>query len=104
MPTQQNQVVVFYQDGCPACHEYVPRFRRIAVKYRNHLNIQVANLNRAVKRVQDAAVAYKITGVPTTLVLDPGDKVIKRKVGAITDRQIEALLASAAGTTVDSRE
>lgn len=94
MPT--NQVVVFYQDGCPACHEYVPRFKRIAVKYRSHLNIQVANLNRAVKRVQDAAVAYKITSSPTTLVLDANDKVIKRKVGAISDAQIEKLLADAA--------
>lgn len=92
-----NQVVVFYQDGCPACHEYLPRFKRQAVRYRAHLNIQTANLNRADRRIQDAATAYKVEAVPTTLVLDAEDKVIKRRKGAITDAQIAALFAFAAG-------
>lgn len=97
MLKKSNQVVVFYQDGCPACHEYVPRFKRIAVKYRGHLNIQVVNLNRAVKRVQDAAIVFKITSIPTTLVLDANDQELQRKIGAISDAQIAKLLENAAG-------
>jgi len=91
-----NQVVVFYQGGCPACHEYLPRFRRLAVKYRNHLNIQTANLDHASRRIQDTAINYKITAVPTTLMLNSKDELIKRRVGAISDAQIEALLTAAA--------
>jgi thiol-disulfide isomerase/thioredoxin len=91
----QNQVVVFHQTSCSACEDYLPRFKRIAVKYRAHLNIQIANLNRADRRIQDAASTYKISGVPTTLVLDATDKVIKRMVGAISDKQIESLFTFA---------
>jgi thiol-disulfide isomerase/thioredoxin len=90
-----NQVVVFHQTGCPACHDYLPRFKRFAVKYRSHLNIQVANLARAEKRIQDAALAYKITSIPTTLVLDANDKVLKRKVGSLSDKQMEEIFAFA---------
>ena len=92
-----NQVVVFHMDGCPACKEYVPRFKRTALRYRNHLNIQSANISRADKRIQDAAVKYRIHAVPTTLVLDEHDKAIKRVTGAIETEQIEALLKLAAG-------
>lgn len=95
-PSQQNQVVVFHQHGCPACAEYLPRFRRIAPKYRAFLNVQIANLDRADRRIQDAAMAFKITGVPTTLVLDANDKVVKRSVGAVTDEQIVKLFEFAA--------
>jgi thiol-disulfide isomerase/thioredoxin len=58
-----NQVVVFHQSGCPACAEYLPRFRRVAVKYRAHLNIQTPNVDRSDKRIQDAAIAYKINAI-----------------------------------------
>lgn len=84
-----NQVVVFHQTACPACEDYIPRFKRIAVRYRAHLNIQIANLAHATKRVQDAAEHYSVTAIPTTLVLDANDKLLKRTVGAITDKQIE---------------
>lgn len=92
-----NQVVVFHQSGCPACSEYLPRFRQIAVLYRAHLNIQTPNLNRADKRIQDAAITYKITAVPTTLVLDADDKVLKRATGALPKAQITKLFEFAAG-------
>jgi hypothetical protein len=61
------------------------------VKYRAHLNIQTPNVDRSDKRIQDAAVAYKITAVPTTLVLDQDDKVLKRATGALTEAQITKL-------------
>ena len=92
-----NQVVVFHQSGCPACSEYLPRFKRIAVKYRSQLNIQTPNVNRADKRIQDAAVAYKITAVPTTVVLDANDKLLKRAVGSLSEAQIAKLFEFAAG-------
>jgi thiol-disulfide isomerase/thioredoxin len=86
-----NQVVVFHQSGCPACAEYLPRFRRVAVKYRAHLNIQTPNVDRSDKRIQDAAIAYKINAAPTTLVLDQNDKVLKRSIGALTEAQLTKL-------------
>lgn len=94
-----NQVVVFHQHGCPACSDYLPRFRKIAPKYRAFLNIQIADLNRAVKKIQDAAITYKIRGVPTTLVLDADDKVLKRAVGALSNEQIVKLFEFASAQT-----
>jgi thiol-disulfide isomerase/thioredoxin len=92
-----NQVVVFHQSGCPACSEYLPRFKRVAVQYRSHLNIQMPNLSRADKRIENAAIAYKIHAAPTTLVLDANDKVLKRAVGALPETQITKLFEFAIG-------
>jgi thiol-disulfide isomerase/thioredoxin len=92
-----NQVIVFHAKHCGPCIEYLPRFKRLAVKYRAHLHIRTPDLDIADKRIQDAAIAFKITGTPTTLVLDANDKVLKRKVGGITDAGIERLLKFAAG-------
>lgn len=92
-----NQVVVFHMSNCPACKRYLPRFKRQAVKYRAFLNIQTVNVSTADKRIQDAAQKFEIKAVPTTLVLDEKDNILKRLVGDVDDKKIEALLASAAG-------
>ena len=90
-----KQVIVFHQNGCPACHNYLPRFRRKAVKYRAFVNIQLANISRNQKALV-AADKYKVKAVPTTVVLDASDKLIKKIEGAIDDAKIVELLESAA--------
>ena len=92
-----NQVIVFHMKNCPACHEYLPRFKRLAVKYRAHLHIRTVDINVSDKRIQDAAIAFKIEAAPTTLVLNEKDKVLKRKTGGIPDTEIAKLLQFAAG-------
>jgi thiol-disulfide isomerase/thioredoxin len=86
-----KQVIVFHSSMCGPCQEYLPRFKRIAVKYRAHAHVRTPDILRSDKRVQDAAVAFKVRATPTTFVLDENDKVLKRKEGGMTDEEIEAL-------------
>jgi thiol-disulfide isomerase/thioredoxin len=92
-----KQVVVFHMKGCTPCREYLPRFERLALSYQSKLHIRAVNIAKPDKRVQDAVIGFKIDGTPTTLVLDENDKVLKRKVGNISDVEIEKLLKFAAG-------
>lgn len=91
-----NQVIVFHMRGCEPCREYLPRFRRLAVKYRSHLHIRAIDVSVADKRVQDVAIQFSIDATPTTLVLDEKDVVLKRKTGGITDKEIAKLFEFAA--------
>jgi thiol-disulfide isomerase/thioredoxin len=93
MAKSTKQVVVFHMDGCPACHDYLPRFRRIAVKYRPFLAIKAANIS--VPSNATVADKYKIAAAPTTLVLDAEDKVLKRYKGALDAKSIEAIFVEA---------
>lgn len=91
-----KQIVVFHQHGCPACANYLPRFKRKAVKYRAFVTIKTANLSGDSKKILDAADRYKINVVPITLVLDANDAVLKRVEGSISDKEITELLEFAA--------
>jgi thiol-disulfide isomerase/thioredoxin len=93
-----TSVLVFHQgETCPACKEYLPRFRKQAEPYRTRLDIRSINLNKADKAVQDAGQKFKITSVPTTIVLGAKDKVLRKAIGNIDDKKIAALLAFADG-------
>ena len=93
-----NQVLVFHQAAsCGHCKEYLPRFRRLALPYKDKLAIRSVNLDRSVKADQDAAQKFKVTGVPTTIVLGENDRVLRRAVGNLPDAQIAKLLAFAGG-------
>jgi thiol-disulfide isomerase/thioredoxin len=93
MAKSTKQVVVFHMDGCPACHDYLPRFRRIAVKYRPFIAIKAANIS--VPSNQEAANKYKIVAAPTTLILDVEGKVLSRSKGALDAKAIEAIFTEA---------
>jgi thiol-disulfide isomerase/thioredoxin len=94
MPTASaKQVVVFHMNGCPACHEYLPRFRRIAVKYRAFVPIKSANISIASNVA--TADKYKIKAAPTTLILDASDKVVRRYTGALDAKAIEEIFTEA---------
>ena len=87
-----NQVIVFHMRGCGPCREYLPRFKRLAVKYRSHLHIRSVDVSVPDKRIQDVAIQFKIDATPTTLVLDEKDVELRRKTGGIDDKDVEKLL------------
>jgi thiol-disulfide isomerase/thioredoxin len=94
-----NSVLVFHQgETCPACKEYLPRFRKLAEPYKSKIDIRSINLNKADKAVQDAGQKFKIAAVPTTLVLDANDKVLRKAVGNVDNVAIAKLLAFAVET------
>jgi thiol-disulfide isomerase/thioredoxin len=86
------QVVVFHMNGCGPCEEYLPRFRKIASGYKNRLSIRAVNITRTERRIQATVIKFKVEATPTTLVIDDSDTVLKRKVGALDEREIERLL------------
>jgi hypothetical protein len=77
-------VLVFVMTGCPACHEYVPRFRKA---FRGARILDVSRDRRA------AALADRlgVKATPTTVVRDSAGTVTKR-IGAISDADIGKLL------------
>jgi thiol-disulfide isomerase/thioredoxin len=91
-----KQIVVFSADGCHACHEYLPRFRKIAVKYRAFIDIKSGNISKTGE-IQKIADKYKIEAVPTTLVLSASGEVLHRHVGGIDDRKIVKMFEKAIG-------
>ena len=86
-------VVVFTIDGCGACEEYKPRFRRIAQSYQARVPIYMMDAND--QRTADLASRLKVTNVPVTFVLRKPTGVISVE-GAIPDSQIAWLLGIAA--------
>lgn len=95
MPKSDKIVVVFHADGCHFCHQYLPRFRRVAGKYKGQVAIKSANLSRA----ENAKVAdrYKIEGVPATCILDGSEKLLHKEEGDLDEKGIEALFKKAVG-------
>ncbi len=89
-----KSIVVFHSDGCGACQEYIPRFRKIAAKYRGRIPIKSVKATAANIALFDK---YKIGAFPTTAVLDDAEKCLKKTVGAIDDAEIERLFAKALG-------
>jgi len=96
MPSKSDKiVVVFHSDDCPHCKTYLPLFRRVAVKYRPFIAIKSVKVIAANIALLDK---YKIDAFPTTCILSAdSEKVLKRAVGALDERQIAALFEKACG-------
>jgi glutaredoxin len=85
-----SRAAVFVMTGCPACHEYIPRIKRVA----GRLGVPLA-IHDITKNPRSAALAnaQKVKATPTTFV-QSGNGRSKHKVGAISDADIEKLLGS----------
>lgn len=80
-------VVVWGQDGCPACAEYVPHFRRVATKYAScvpSVVIDAANFERAADH-------YRVRETPTTMISRYGRRSLYSIVGDAPESEIEQL-------------
>lgn len=86
-------VVVFHMHGCPACSDYMPRFRRVAVKYRPFVAIKHMMLSKTTEAAMDR---YKIRAFPTTAILDANEKLIKKVEGSLPAAEITQIFEQAA--------
>lgn len=84
-------VILWTQDGCPACEEYLPRFLRVAKKYERCLPVIVADVNR----FPNAADAYSIANTPTTIISRYGERSFRFIDGDGPEHAIESLFYSA---------
>jgi len=64
-------VIVFGQEGCPACTEYLPGFRAAAARFPS-----VPALAVDAARYGNAATAFGIEETPTTLLLSYGRPIV----------------------------
>jgi thiol-disulfide isomerase/thioredoxin len=83
-------VMVWGMDGCPACEEYIPRFRRVASKYAQCVPAVVLDANR----YEDAANHFRIRATPTTITSRYGRRGIYAIEGDAPDEDIEKLFTA----------
>jgi thiol-disulfide isomerase/thioredoxin len=93
MPKSDKTVVVFHMTGCSACTDYMPKFKRVAVKYRNHVPIKHVNYTGSENKMLDK---YKIEAFPTTVILDAKEKVILKVKGSLPVAEITKIFEQAA--------
>ena len=85
-------VFVFIAEGCPACHEYLPRFKQVAAPARARgLPIGIYDVARDRKAAQFAQ-RLKIDATPTTIVLTRDGK-LRKYIGGISAAEITRALA-----------
>ena len=82
-------VIVFIQQGCGACDEFMPRFKRIATPYKKcGIKLFVPDLgNLRDKKAQAAALQYNIEATPTMVVISASGRV-KKIEGSVDDGEI----------------
>ena len=86
-------VFVFGQAGCPACEEYLPRFKQLASG--SPFPVGVYDLAKD-RKANDFATRMGVSATPTTVVMDRHGRLHKT-VGAVTDSAIRALLKRVLG-------
>lgn len=104
-------VVVVAMPGCPACHDYLPRFHAQVKRFldvgqpfvyyenghpinRGQIPVLVLDATSADGEIQAFADAHGITGMPTTVLLTQRARPVKLE-GAIDDDELYNLLVSA---------
>ena len=94
MPKSNKTVVVFHMTGCSACTDYMPKFKRVAVKYRNHVPIKHVHYTGG----KDTTILdkYKIEAFPTTVILDAKEKAILKVKGSLPLTEITKIFEQAA--------
>jgi thiol-disulfide isomerase/thioredoxin len=85
-PEARSVVMLFVMKGCGHCHEYWPRFKRIASKYQNYVPIYVFDAEDP--RYEIYADRYGVTGMPTTIVAKKPTG-FKKWEGSVDNQTIE---------------
>jgi len=81
-------LVEFYVKTCPPCHRLEPKL----VKFAQDHDLRVLKID--CFRFEDIAEQFKIEGTPTVLVVKNGMEYARQE-GAMTVKELEALLAKA---------
>lgn len=99
-------IVVFAMPGCPACEDYLPRFRRhvAALQRQGHpfayfspdrpvstssIPVAIYDAGSEDPGIQAFADQHRVTGLPTTLILTRYHG-IQRYEGSVSDKDILA--------------
>lgn len=91
-----NAVLVFVAQGCGHCEEYLPRFKRVAVKYRAFVPMRLIDLASGNPWDQALANLYHVAGTPATIMVKPDGKLVRKIEGSVGDGQIATMMEEAA--------
>ncbi|WP_227369046.1 thioredoxin family protein [Halomonas sp. M20] len=82
-------LVVFMADWCAPCQALTPRLDRVMERQGPQCRCYLVDIDR----YPEATLKYNVRGMPTLLLFVDGDLEASR-VGAISEEQLEALIAS----------
>ena len=83
-------LVKFWAPWCRPCRKMTPEFKKAARTFAG--KVTFAELN--VDEQSQVASIYRVRSIPT-MILFKKDKVIKKSVGSLNQKQIEAFIKSA---------
>lgn len=86
-------VFVFIQAGCPACHDFMPKFERTRTRH-PQVTVGVYDISLPDPQVQHFAEALGVRATPTTIV-QTSNGAHKRYVGSLPVAQIDEALRAA---------
>ena len=77
-------VAKFYKDNCPFCVEYTPVFEELQKIFKKNIYFTNVNVNKDVR----IKYSYRITDLPTTLIIKEGTPYYRR-IGVIPYLEME---------------
>jgi hypothetical protein len=98
IPPNANVIVaLFVMEGCGACHEFYPRFQRMAAAYKQ-VGIPVLVFDAATQDQEISGLAdrWGVSVTPTIVVARRGPGVIKEE-GNVDDGRLKQLFDAAYG-------
>ena len=86
-------ILVWTQDGCPACDEFMPKFSKIAQEYAGCLPIIIADVSQFPR----AADTCRVQSTPSTIITRYGRRGFAGFIdGDASEERIRSLFSAAA--------
>lgn len=87
---QKLTLVDFYADWCGPCQTVSPIVQQVAKEMSNEINLVKVNVDKS----RPVADKFNIKSIPTLLLMD-GNKIIWKKTGYITRKELKNKLSKA---------
>lgn len=84
-----TKVIKFYANWCGPCKVYAPIFTKVRQELESQ-EIQFEEINIEDPIYQSVVKSYKITGIPTTVVVKDGQE--KVKPGGLNEQQLKQFI------------
>ena len=81
-------LVEFWASWCPPCKMMEPMMKKLAEAYEGSCEFVAVNIDRNARITE----RFEVTGVPTFIVLQDGEAIGSRLVGAQTKKKIKSMV------------